>query len=246
MNKLIFDIQTKKILTSVIFHNLRILNGVTKQDTYIHNYLWHLEREGDEFFDMYSLCFYWGLNHQPKRILEIGPRSGLSLIQLLSSFVKFEDMRVVLFDTWHDGLCNPELIKKHLEHLSIPTDFVEFYTGDSKETVPEFKISNQDKFDWILVDGSHDINDAAIDLENVVDLVADGGVIVMDDIRPQPEESMDLLPVWENFKKKYFDKFDWNEDFHGKGVGWGIKKVTSQKKDEKTLSNNEGVLITNN
>ena len=195
---------------------------------------------------MYHLGFYWGSTHHPKKIMEIGPRSGLSLVQLLSSFVEFKDMRVVLFDMWNDGLCTPELIKKHLEHLSIPTNFVEFYTGDSKTTVPEFKASNQDKFDWILVDGSHDVNDAAIDLENVVDLVADGGVIVMDDIRPQPEEGMDLLPVWKKFKENHLDEFEWNEDFFGKGVGWGIKKVTNKEKVEEELSTNEETLITNN
>jgi len=235
----------KKILTSIIFHNLRILNGVTPRDTYINNYLWHLEKEGDEFFDTYHLGFWWGSKHRPKKIMEIGPRSGLSLVQLLSSFIEFKDMRVVLFDTWHDGLCTPELIKKHLEHLSIPTNFVEFYTGDSKVTVPEFKESNQDKFDWILVDGSHDINDATIDLDNVVDLVAEGGVIVMDDIRPQPEEGMDLQPVWENFKKKHFNEFEWYEDLHGKGVGWGQRKITNQKKVEEVLLTSEGTSITN-
>jgi len=238
------DRELKKILTSVIFHNLRIMHGVTPQDTYIYNYLWHLEREGEEFFDTYHLGFYWGSKHQPKKIMEIGPRSGTSLIQLLSGFVEFKDMRVVLFDLWNDGLCTPELIKKHLEHFSIPTDFVEFYTGDSKITVPEFKKTNKDKFGWVLVDGSHDVNDAAIDLENVVDLVAEGGVIVMDDIKPQPLEGMDLKPVWENFKKKHFDEFEWHEDFHGKGVGYGVRNRIKQeeepniKKVEKTSSTN--------
>ncbi len=41
----------KKLLTATIFNNLRILHGVTPQDSYIDNYLWHWKKEGDEFFD---------------------------------------------------------------------------------------------------------------------------------------------------------------------------------------------------
>jgi len=218
-----FSIEEKKLLTGIIFHNLRILNKITPQDTYINNYKWHWDRWGDEFFDLYHFVFFWGLKHQPKKIMEIGTRTGLSLAQLLSAYLDFEGMRIVIFDRFDDGLSCPELVKKHLEHLAIPTDFIEFHTGDSAETVPEFKKTNKDKFDYVLVDGSHVEECVTIDLENVKDLVAENGVIVVDDTAARPEDNISVKPAWEKFKIKYAQQFEFHEDGHGKGISWGIR-----------------------
>jgi len=213
----------KKLLTSIIFNNLRVLHKLTPQDTYIANYLWHLEKEKENFFDIYCLAFWWGSYFRPKRIMEIGSRTGLSLVQLLSAYPAHpKDMRVVLFDRWDDGLSCPELIKKHLDYLGIPMDSIEFYTGDSKETVPEFKKYNpNEKFDWVLVDGSHEYDWVKNDLQNVVDIIAKSGVIVADDL--SGEAGPGVAKAWDEFKEKYFDEFSWNEDHSGKGTAWAIK-----------------------
>lgn len=213
----------KKLLTSIIFHNLKTLYKVEPRDTYIVNYLNLLKISGDNFFDIYSLGFWWGSNFHPKKIMEIGSRTGLSLIQLLSGYVEYpKNLRVTLFDRWDDGLSNPELIKKYCNHLAIPTDAIEFYTGDSLETVPEFKKYNpNERFDWILVDGSHEYDWAKADLENVVSMIAKDGVIVMDDLNgqagPGPKKA------WDEFKNKYFKEFSWQEDLAGKGTAWAKK-----------------------
>jgi predicted O-methyltransferase YrrM len=214
----------KKTLTSQIFNTLRILKGVTPQDDYYTQYLWHLKERGDNFFDIYHLAFWWGANKNPKNIMEIGARTGLSLAQLLSGCLDYTNQRIVIFDRFDDGFCSPELIKKHLDYLFIPHENIEFYTGDSRETVPEFKKFNPNaKFDWILVDGGHLPEYVKPDLENVVDMIAKGGVIVVDDICAEPELGIDVRSEWENFKKKYFDQFEWREDANGKGTGWAIK-----------------------
>jgi predicted O-methyltransferase YrrM len=214
----------KKILTSTIFNNLRILNGVTPADTYILNYKWHWDKWGDRFYDVYSLCWEWGIKHNPKNILEIGSRTGLSLCQLLSSCKDYDGKRVVLFDMFDDGLSTPELISKHLNHLAIQAN-PEFYQGDSRVTVPEFIKNNNDKFDWILVDGAHCDEVASIDLENAYQLVAVGGVIVMDDLSATiKSDGFDLMPTWKRFQNKYLNEFDWYQDLNGKGVGWAVKK----------------------
>lgn len=214
----------KKILASIIFHNLRILKKVEPKDLYLENYLWHWEKWGDEFFDQYSLGFFWGSEYNPKNILEIGSRTGLSLCQLLSGCKNYNEKRVVLFDLWDDGLSCPELIKKYLAHLNIPVE-PEFYQGDSRITVPEFKKTNNDKFDYVLVDGGHSDETASVDLENVVDLVAKDGVLVFDDISATlASDGFDLKPTWERFKKKHFNEFKWREDLAGKGTAWCQKK----------------------
>lgn len=210
-----------KLLTSVIFNNLRILHNVTPEDGYIVNYLHHYAREKDKFFDLYHLAFWWGSTYRPKNIMEIGSRTGLSLCQLLSAYMDVSDVRVVLFDLWNDGLSTPDLIKKHLNHLGLHTKLIEFYQGDSRYTVPTFIETNTDKFDWILVDGDHSPDGAMTDLENSVKLVAKGGVIVFDDIREF--DGIVLMPTWQEFQKKHFEEFTWHQNLNGKGVGWAVK-----------------------
>lgn len=218
--------ELKKSLTALIFNNLRILNGVTPRDTYIQNYRWHYNKWGDSFFDLYHLAAYWGYTHSPKRIMEIGSRTGLSLAQLLSTYKEYPtDLKIVLFDRWDDGLSNPLLIKTHLTHLNIPVDNIEFYQGDSMETVPGYIQNNlEQKFDWILVDGAHVDETASIDLENAYKLISQNGIIVFDDIGAIEElDNINLRPTWERFKNNHFEEFIWNEDLNGKGVAWAIK-----------------------
>jgi predicted O-methyltransferase YrrM len=210
----------KKTLTSIIFHNLRILDKVEPNDTYVNNYRWHWDNWGDEFFDQYCLGFWWGSEYNPKNILEIGSRTGLSLCQLLSGCKDYDRKRVVCFDLWDDGLSCPDLIRKYLSHLNISVE-PEFIQGNSLETVPKFKETNTDKFDYILVDGGHSDEVASVDLENIVDLVAQGGVIVFDDIAATVEsDGFNIKTTWENFKKRHFNEFKWNENLAGKGTAW--------------------------
>lgn len=210
----------KKLLNSAIFHNLRALHTATPEDGYLVNYLYHWQREGEKFFDIYHLAFWWGAYKNPKRIMEIGTRTGLSLAQLLSPMMSFDGVRVVLFDLWADGLSTPDLVKKHLNYLGIHTS-IEFYQGNSRETVPAFMEENKDLFDWILVDGDHSPGVAMIDLENARKLVAPGGVIVFDDI--VEFDGVVLMPTWREFQEKYREDFTWHMDLHGKGVGWCVR-----------------------
>jgi len=220
------DIQTKKLLAGIIFHNLRILYKVEPRDTYILNYLNHWEKNQEEFFDLYSLAFAWGRIYQPKNVLEIGSRTGLSLVQLLSGYIKYpQNMRICLFDLWDDTLGCPEVIKKYLDYLAIPSEKIEFYQGDSRETVSKFIKTNTDKFNYISVDGGHIDEIASIDLENAYKLIAKDGIIIFDDIAATiKSDNINLKPTWQRFKQKYFDEFLWREDLAGKGTAWAIKK----------------------
>ncbi len=213
----------QKIQNEVIFSVLRTLKQVNPGDTYYENYLWHYNKRKESFFDIYHFAWAWAIEHKPKRILEIGVRTGLSICQLLSAYIDHSVLeRVVLCDVFNDGFISPELVKLNLSTLGIPTDKVEFITGDSKTQIPKFKEENPDyQFDYILVDGDHSVEGARIDLENVKSLVAQGGVIVFDDISP---DGMNLLSVWEEFKNKYSSEFEFNQDLNGKGIGWATKK----------------------
>ena len=207
------------IPNEVIFSVLRTLKGANPGDLYYDAYLGHLAKRKETFFDIYHFAWAWAIEHKPKRILEIGVRTGLSICQLLSAYIDCTGIeKIILCDLFNDGFTSPELVKYNLKVLNILVeDKIEFLVGDSKELIPKLT----DTFDYILVDGSHDPKDAMIDLENVRLLVNPQGVIVFDDIT---EDGMSLLPVWHEFKAKYITEFEWHEDYNGKGLGWAIKK----------------------
>lgn len=213
-----------RIPNEVIFSVLRTLKQVNPGDTYYENYMWHYNKRKESFFDIYHFAWAWAIEHKPKRILEIGVRTGISICQLLSAYIDYSVLdRVVLCDVFNDGYISPELVKLNLRTLGIPDKKVEFIVGDSKETIPKFFINNPEfKFDYILVDGDHSVDGARADLENVKSLVAPNGVIVFDDISP---DGMNLAGVWEEFKNKYSLEFEFNEDLNGKGLGWCVKNA---------------------
>lgn len=219
MKELIVD--ENAILTAYILNNLRILKAKNPGDTYYEEYLKHSAREGQEFYDQYCFAVERAITHKPKRILEIGVRTGLCIANMLSAYRDLEGIeRIVLCDIWNDGFASPEIVKMNMRALNVGSvlDKVEFITGDSKIEIPKL----EGQFDHILVDGDHSKPAASLDLENVVRLVAPEGVIIFDDISPY---GCNLLDVWEAFKEKHKDEFNFAEDMHGKGTAIAFKKA---------------------
>lgn len=209
--------------TEEIFNLMKRLKEVNPGDTWLENYQWHLGKRGDSFYDTYHVMMRIGKTLNPKNILEIGCRSGISICQLLSSCTDYADKNIHLFDVFNDGFISPALVEMNLEFLEIPTNIVTFHTGPSGETIPKFKTNNPSlKFDYILVDGDHSKEAAKIDLDNVQDMLNPGGVIVFDDIAP---DGCNLIDVWESWKKQQPEgSFEYFENFDGKGVGLAVKQ----------------------
>ena len=207
----------KQTLTAYILNNLRILKQKNPGDTYYDEYLKHSEREGDDFYDQYSFAICRVILNKPKRILEIGVRTGLSICNMLSAYRNLKTVeRVVLCDIWADSFTSPEIVKAYLRALNLQVS-PEFIKGDSRVEIPKL----QGEFDYILVDGAHEKEIARQDLENVVRLCAKGGVIVFDDISPF---GCNLLDVWESFETAHKDEFIFDKDMKGKGTAWAEKK----------------------
>lgn len=201
-----------------------------------------------------------GATRKPKRILEIGTRTGGSLIALLCVYSKedFDNIEEVLsFDMWREYVSTTPMatmlsklmgksrniniserftkfvgnyvekkstdkVRKNLAAFNISSDKIKFISGDSTVKVPEYFAKNPDKkFDYILVDGGHSVEVATKDLDNVVAHAAKGGVILFDDLMP---ESYNLMGVWNKFKEKNINDFDFFEIRHRKGIGFAIKK----------------------
>ncbi|MDP8265824.1 MAG: class I SAM-dependent methyltransferase, partial [Candidatus Aceula meridiana] len=203
------------ISNSTIFNVLRTLKKINPDDGYLEAYYWHYNKRRDVFTDLYHFLWWVGANYPPKRILEIGTRTGVSICQLLSSMMFYEDIeKIVLCDNFSE-IGSPEIVMRNLDYLNIPTDKIEFIVGDSLVEIPKL-IKPTEGFDYILVDGCHDKPYATQDLANVTELIKMNGYIVMDDIAP---DGCSLQDVWDDFKVKYKDMFDFTETHCGKGLG---------------------------
>lgn len=213
-----------RLLTHMVLSVMRTLKRVNPADAYYEAYLGHAARQGDQFFDHYHLAWLWGMAKQPKEILEIGTRTGISLCQLMSAVSSPQDLNVVSFDLFNDGYISPKLVEMNLKALNLPTDKIQFVKGDSAQTVPDYFKQNPGKtLSWSLIDGNHERVAARIDLENVAPHVSAGGILVFDDLSTAPGEC-GLIDVWESFKSDHASEFEFGENINGKGVGWGIKK----------------------
>lgn len=209
--------------TPAIFATLRALKSINPGDTYYEAYLDKRKKHGKDFFDQYHLAWEYG-RRGPKRILEIGTRTGLSLCQLLSAAPSYEGVTAVTCDIFADGFTSPALVKRNLRHLGIPVDIVEFLVGDSAVTVPKWLADNPNFFmDYCLVDGDHSKAAARRDLEMVAPRMAPGGVLVMDDLSTAPGECA-LIDVWEAFKADHLNEYEWGLNLCGKGTGWAVRK----------------------
>ena len=217
-----------------------------------------LARDG-LFLESNMVSMWIGDTRKPKRILEIGTRTGGSLIALLCNYTPadYNAIECILsFDMWREYVSTTPLmaflsklrgkkshmnvserytkhfggyilrkstnkVRKNLKLFNIPSDKINFISGDSKIMVPEyFKAHPEERFDYILVDGGHDEHTAYTDLENVAGHVLPGGIILFDDIM----DSYNLIGVWNRFKETHSGEFDYFEIKHRKGIAWAIKK----------------------
>lgn len=218
LEKMIDEIEQRK---DFVLNNCRILRPkrINRKDYYFDE-IFKLAKK-DYFFETWMVINWIGSRFRPKNILKIGTRNGGSLIALLSAYQDFSNTEVVCFDSWEE-VGSPRRVKKNLNHLNIPADFVRFVSGDSKFTVPQyFKAHPSKEFDYILVDGGHDRETASSDLRNIEEHVAKSGVVIFDDISP---ESYNLKDVWDEFRLRNGDKFNYYEVMHRKGVAWAFKK----------------------
>lgn len=157
-----------------------------------------------------NLFEIWTFLHEdPPIILEIGSRTGFSLLNKLA-FHSCPDKATVFCLDLYVELGSPRIIKRNLQQMAIPTDNVFFITGDSKQTLPSLmKEFPQMLFDYVLVDGSHQKEDAYQDLCNVIPYINSGGYLVFDDTGPSEyEDDYNLIDVWKKAIQPYEKDFD--------------------------------------
>lgn len=218
---LILDCEPRMTMAA-IFNVMRVLKRVNPGDAYYENYLGMRAKYGENFFDTYQVLWGIGVYFKPKRILEIGTRTGISLCQLLSAMDHdaIDAIETIVcvdpFDEWTSA----NLVRSNLKYLNLPHgELVKIHPIKSADY---FKSRAHGTFDYILVDGDHDKLAAACDLEAAHELLEQGGVIVFDDISTAPGECA-LLDVWEAWKAKHEGEYIFTEVLEGKGVALAVK-----------------------
>lgn len=210
---------------SAIFNTMRILKRVNPGDSYYEAYLGHLARNQEDFFDLYILAWIIGSRFSPRRILEVGSRTGISICQLLSSYIDPTKIEYAFcVDPLDDGFLSAALIRKNLRHLNLPDDAekVKIIAGYSQKVLPSL-LEDGRSFDYILVDGDHEKSTARLDLENAHSLLESGGFLLFDDISDAPGECA-LIDVWKEFQVNHATEYEFFTFMQGKGVGLGVKK----------------------
>jgi len=157
--------------------------------------------------------------------LEVGSRRGHSFLAALTANPK---LNATAADIWSCGVYGGEentqkLFEQIVSKLKPDTKFF-VVAGDSKITLPKLLYQGKN-YDLIVVDGDHDSEPAAIDLQNADNLLEDGGLLIFDDVVHHLYPG--LKQVWDDFKAKRplweFHYFEWNV-----GTGIGIKHLSEK------------------
>ena len=122
----------------------------------------------------------FSIGKKGKKILEIGFNAGHScLLFLLAN----PENTIDCFD-----ICEHEYTKKCFEYLNYTfPNRIRLIEGDSKSTLPKFKNENQNNiYDVIHIDGSHEFNDANCDFYNTLYMTKRDSIIIFDDINLYP------------------------------------------------------------
>jgi len=134
----------------------------------------------------------------PECYLEIGVRRGHSLCMV--AHCSRTPITIYGFDLWLQNYADeenpgPDLIRSEVKKFSFKGR-LELISGDSRQTIPRFFEQRPPFFclDMVFVDGDHSAEGARIDLENMIDHVTPGGILVFDDIC-HPDH-MYLQDVW--------------------------------------------------
>jgi hypothetical protein len=142
--------------------------------------------------------------HAPSRILEIGGRTGRSLSILAFAHADPRSFSAVVVDPFVE-MGSPAVLRRNVDRVGGDGSRVVTLVGRSAELVPALGQARPGlRFDYVLVDGSHEREDARHDLDLIEPLVAPGGYVVFDDIGP---ETYGLLGVWEDWLAATSDSF---------------------------------------
>lgn len=126
-----------------------------------------------------QINLFWAGSQAKRRVLEIGFNAGHSALLFLSAGGGANEY--TFFDLGGHSYVRPCLEYVRKQFPSIDMTYIE---GDSTRTLPEFVAADATKkgtYDLVHVDGGHDRDVVLSDVSVAIDLVAPGGLMILDD-----------------------------------------------------------------
>ena len=126
-----------------------------------------------------QINLFWAGSYVKRRFLEIGFNAGHSSLLFLAASGR--ELEYTIFDLGAHAYVRPCLEYVRKQYPSVNMTYIE---GDSTRTLPAFVAENTDKkgtYDLIHVDGGHDRDLVLSDVSAAIDLVAPGGLMILDD-----------------------------------------------------------------
>lgn len=149
-----------------------------------------------DFLDNLCVTHSFARLARPKRVLEIGVRTGMCTAAVAAVC---PDAELHLIDLWMEGYggqhnAGEAFVQKQLVACGHRGP-VHFHSGDSHAQLPAlFAAQPELRFDLILVDGDHTESGAYQDLRDTLPRLAPGGLLVFDDVAHSAYRH--LLPLW--------------------------------------------------
>ena len=197
-------------LWGFLYSQLRTLRALNLEDRAFLKELWDRQRALGRRCSKHLFDIWLSLQAPPRTVLEVGCRTGLSVINKLFLHPNAERVSCVLVDLWNEW-GSPGVVLRNLAHIGVPRDRISFLNGDSRQLLPALqKALNGLRFDYVLIDGSHDKDVARTDLQIGLQLVALDGWLVFDDTGPDDDggPGCDLLSVWNDVMAGQTDRFE--------------------------------------
>jgi predicted O-methyltransferase YrrM len=172
----------------------------------------HIRDNDASFWNVHVALCYLSKITDPQYYLEIGTRRGRSLFQVLCNS---NPKRVVSIDLYIESSFADlkKDVDKFLQETKRTVDIV-YYKERSDSALKKLK-DGKDRFDLILIDGSHEHDDAVKDLSAAHQLLTNKGVLVFDDVGHMPH----LMDVVMDFKRDHRDfELIHTDQFHGCAV----------------------------
>lgn len=128
---------------------------------------------------------------KPKVILEVGTWMGVQALCMLSEARKYNpDIKYIGFDLFAENM-TPDVKEKEVHaKKDVPRrvalmNLLEFehnlIVGNTNETLPVFVKENEEKIDFVFIDGGHSLETIQSDWDNISQLMHSDTVVVFDD-----------------------------------------------------------------
>ena len=190
------------------------MKNIDTRFDYANMYNWTNDLPENSIADFFAVIDYINKTQKPKKILEIGTFAGTSAIKLVE-LIKNADITVI--DMWEDynesggveGTVD-KIKENHIEQIFYKniekSGLHHLFTvkkGNSFDVLLDLNKKNS-KFDVIYVDGSHTLLDSYTDILLSFELLEKGGVLIIDDVPFNKEDSMNSpLEGVKYFVEKY-------------------------------------------